>query len=217
MSLPVTVVIASLDDERWIGAAIDSARGAEVIVSDGGSADSTREIAAAHGARVIAAPPMRSRQFNAGAAAAGGEIVIFLHADTTLPAGAIDAVQHAADFGGFRIAFAEPSLRLRLAAALINARTLLTKCPWGDQAQFIRRSIFLDGGGFREIPLMEDYDLAQRMKRRSTILPLTVTTSGRRFLRLGLIRTALTNWTLVARWRLGTDAETLARIYRSTS
>ena len=216
MSAPVSVVIASLNDERTIGAAIDSARGAEVIVSDGGSADRTIAIAEARGARVIRSEAMRSKQFNRGAEAASGEMLIFLHADTILPQGAITAVIDAADFGGFRIAFAERSLRLRVAAMLINARTRMTKCPWGDQAQFIRRSLFLSSGGFKEIPLMEDYDLAQRMKRRSVILPLTVTTSGSRFLRLGLLRTAVINWTIVAQWRMGADADALARSYRKT-
>ena len=211
--MPVTVVIAALNAAETIAAAVDSASGAEVIVVDGGSRDETRSIASAHGARVLASPPMRSRQFNTGARAATGDSLIFLHADTTLPSGAVGAVERF-DFGGFRLRFAERSWRLRIAAALINLRTRLTKCPWGDQAQFIRRSLFLDGGGFREIPLMEDYDLALRMRKRSTILPLVVTTSGRRFLQKGIVGTAAINWYIVLRWRLGADAETLARIYR---
>jgi rSAM/selenodomain-associated transferase 2 len=217
VSLPVTVVIASLNDERWIEAAVDSALAAgagEVIVSDGGSTDGTRQIAETRGARVIASEPMRSRQFNRGAEAAGNETIIFLHADTTLPPGAAAAVLRTSGFGGFRIAFAERPWKLRLAAALINLRTRFTRCPWGDQGQFVRRSIFLQAGGFREIPLMEDYDLAVRMKRRATILPLIVTTSGRRFLERGLLRTTAMNWYIIARWRMGTDAETLASIYR---
>jgi hypothetical protein len=114
------------------------------------------------------------------------------------------------------MAFAEPARKLRVAAALINLRTRLTRCPWGDQAQFIRREVFLGGGGFRVMPLMEDYELATRMKRggRSVLLPLTVTTSGRRFLRKGLLRTAMLNWRIVARFRRGDDPQELARSYR---
>lgn len=215
---PVSVVIAALNDEQWIGAAVDSAvaaGAAEVIVSDGGSVDRTRDIAAWRGARVINSPPMRSRQFNAGAKEATQEAIIFLHADTTLPPGAGAAVSGALqrfEFGGFRISFAEHALQLRVAAAMINLRTRITRCPWGDQAQFIRRSSFT---GFREIPLMEDYELATRMKKRSTILPLAVTTSGRRFLEKGILRTAWINWSIVARWRRGEDAAVLARTYRS--
>jgi len=216
----VAVVIAALNDERSIAAAVDSALAsgsAEVIVSDGGSSDRTLEIAEERGARVMRSEAMRSRQFNRGAEAATQDAIIFLHADTTLPPGCATTVAEAlksADFGGFRISFAEPAMKLRIAATLINIRTRLTRCPWGDHAQFVRRSTFLAGGGFREIPLMEDYDLAVRMKRRSIVLPLAVTTSGRRFLRKGVLRTALMNWFIVARYRLGTDPEKLARMYR---
>jgi hypothetical protein len=163
---------------------------------------------------------MRARQLNLGAHAASHDALIFLHADTHLPPGAAQAVEDAlgrgADFGGFRIAFLEPARKLRVAAALINLRTRLTRCPWGDQAQFVRRETFLAMGGFLEIPLMEDYDLALRMKRRvrSVLLPLTVTTSGRRFLRKGVFRTAVHNWRTVIRYRRGADIDALARSYR---
>ncbi|HXG57459.1 MAG TPA: glycosyl transferase, partial [Thermoanaerobaculia bacterium] len=122
-----------------------------------------------------------------------------------------------ARFGGFRLRFSEPHPKLRLAAALINLRTSITRCPWGDQAQFIRRDDFLAGGGFREIPIMEDYELAVRMKRagRTAIVPLTVQTSGRRFLEKGLLRTAAINWRIIAAWRFGADPDELARLYRS--
>ncbi len=214
----MTVVVAARNEEGSIAAAVESAfagGAAEVIVADGASSDATRTVAASAAARVIECEPMRSRQLNRGAEAATNDALIFLHADTRLPAGAAAAVLDSLDtheFGGFRIAF--PERELRLVARLINLRTRLTRCPWGDQAQFIRRSTFLREGGFREIPLMEDYDLAVRMRRRSTILPLTVTTSGRRFLRLGRVRTAVLNWTIVMAWRAGISAERLARWYR---
>lgn len=214
--MSVTVLIAARNEERWIGASVASAIAAgadEVIVADGGSADRTREIAREAGATVLESEPMRSRQYNRGAEIAHGDALIFLHADTTLPPGAAAAVERAleqADFGGFRITFAEPSRRLRLAAFLINLRTRITRAPWGDQAQFVRRAGF---AGFREIPLMDDYELATRMKRR-VLLPLTVTTSGRRFLANGLVRTSVLNWTIVAAWRLGVSPQRLARWYR---
>jgi rSAM/selenodomain-associated transferase 2 len=217
----VTVVIPALNEEEWIVAAVSSAfesRAAEVIVVDGGSVDRTTRMATSAGARVLLSEPMRARQLNLGADAASHESLIFLHADTGLPVGAADAVEDAlskgADFGGFRIAFAEPSRKLRFAAAMINLRTRLTRCPWGDQAQFVRRETFLKSGGFREMPLMEDYELAIRMKHRSVLLPLTVTTSGRRFLRKGLLRTTAHNWRTVIRYRMGADIESLARSYR---
>lgn len=216
MTERVTVVISALNDEHSVGDAVDSAfaaGAAEVIVSDGGSSDRTREVATSHGATLIASLPWRSRQFNTGARAAQHDYVIFLHADTTLPRRACDAVSAAlqrANFGGFRISFKERSWKLRLAAGLINLRSRITRCPWGDQAQFIRRS----AGEFQEIPFMEDYELAVRMKRRATLLPLYVKTSGRRFLERGLVRTAILNWTIVAQWRRGVDPAVLAKKYR---
>jgi rSAM/selenodomain-associated transferase 2 len=211
------VVIAALNEEASIGAAVDSARAAgagEIIVADGSSRDRTAEIAAARGAKVIVCEAMRARQFNRGAALATGDALIFLHADTTLPAGAAAAVVEAlqrADFGGFLLRFAERALALRVSEILINVRTRITRCPWGDQAQFIRRTAF---PGFREIPIMEDYDLARRMRDRSVILGLRVITSGRRFLKKGALRTAITNWRIVAAWHRGVDPETLAKWYR---
>ena len=207
-----------MNEAATIGAAIDSAAGAEVIVADGGSSDGSIDIARSHGARVVEGERMRARQMNRAASEATGEAVIFLHADTILPAGALDAVsaalEHGYVFGGFRIAFLEPGLDG--VARAINARTRLTRAPWGDQAQFVVRDAFLRLGGFREIPIMEDYELASRMKRagRTTILPLTVRTSGRRFLQKGAVRTAAMNWTIIAAYHLGVSPERLARWYR---
>jgi rSAM/selenodomain-associated transferase 2 len=220
--MAVTVIIPTLNEEEWIAATVSSAFAAgasEVIVSDGGSVDRTARMATSAGARVLLSEPMRARQLNLGAHAASHEALIFLHADTRLPAGAAAAVEDAlrnADFGGFRIAFSEPSRKLRFVASMINLRTSISRCPWGDQAQFVRREDFLKGGGFLEIPLMEDYELAIRMKRsgRSVLLPLTVTTSGRRFLRKGVIRTAAHNWRTIIRYRMGADIDALARSYR---
>lgn len=221
--MAVTVIIPTLNEEDWIAGAVTSAfaaGAAEVIVADGGSTDRTARLATSAGARMLLSEPMRARQLNLGADAASHETLVFLHADSRLPAGAAaeveDALMNGADFGGFRIAFAEPSRRLRLAAAMINLRTSVTRCPWGDQAQFIRRETFLKAGGFLEMPLMEDYELAMRMKRhgRSVLLPMTVTTSGRRFLRKGLLRTAAHNWRTIIRYRLGADVDALARGYR---
>ena len=147
------------------------------------------------------------------------DALIFLHADTLLPFAAASRVIEALaghEFGGFRIRFAESDVRLRLAESLINVRTTLTRCPWGDQAQFISRERFLAVGGFREIPIMEDYEMAVRMKRsgRTTILRESVTTSGRRFLRRGVLRTTILNWRIVAAYRRGVDPADLAKMYR---
>ena len=211
------MIIPTLNEAATIGAAIDSAAGAEVIVTDGGSSDTTVAIASQHGARIIEGESMRARQMNRGAAEARGEALIFLHADTVLPPGAIDAVtaalENGSTFGGFQIAFLEPGLDG--VARAINFRTRLTRAPWGDQAQFFSRDSFREANGYREIPIMEDYEMARRMKRGSTtILPMTVRTSGRRFLEKGLVRTAVLNWTIIAAFHLGVSPEALARWYR---
>ena len=222
VSVSVSVLIPTFNEEDWLAGAIDSAfaaGAAEVIVADGASVDRTPRIAKARGARLLLAERPRARQLNAAASAAAHENIIVLHADTRLPAGAAAAVAEAleeVDFGGFRIAFIERSPRLRLAAMLINLRTAMTRAPWGDQAQFIRRETLLRGGGFRDMPFMEDYELAVRMARagRTRLLPLRVRTSGRRFLRLGLVRTVAINWTIILRYRRGADPEELVKLYR---
>lgn len=225
MQRGLAVIIPALNEEKTVEAAVRSARRAgasEIIVADGGSSDATAARARDAGARVLDCPPMRSRQMNLGAAETGSSVLLFLHADSELPEGAADSVLNAVDrgvrFGGFRIEFIERSPRLRVAAAMINARTSFTRCPWGDQAQFIAREEFDRIGGFREIPLMEDYVLAVQMRRetKTALLPAKVRTSGRRFLRKGLFLTALTNWTIIARFRAGADPAELARIYRGT-
>jgi rSAM/selenodomain-associated transferase 2 len=211
----LTVVIPALNEEFRVAAAVRSAFEAgasEVIVVDGGSADATVQVARDAGARVLEGETMRAKQLNLGAREASNDAIIFLHADTILPRGAAEAVRSSgASFGGFRIAFAERSVRLHIAAFLINLRTAITRQPWGDQAQFVSRAAF---PGFREIPIMEDYDLARRMKPR-VVLPLAVITSGRRFLEKGLLRTAAINWATIVRYHLGADVEALARRYRT--
>jgi len=219
--MPVSVVIPALNEAERIGATIDAAFAAgasEVLVADAGSSDATVSIARARGARVIEGERSRGRQLNRGAEAASHDALIFLHADTLLPLHACEEVERAltsgAIFGGFRIAFLEPGLRF--VAFMINARTRLTRAPWGDQAQFTTRAHFLRLGGFPDMPIMEDYELARRMKRegRTVLLPLTVRTSGRRFLQKGIVRTSLLNWRIIASYHLGVSPERLARWYR---
>jgi rSAM/selenodomain-associated transferase 2 len=216
--VPVSVVIPTLNEEARVGATIDAAfaaGAAEVIVADGGSSDATIAIAQEKHAHVVTGEDMRARQLNLGAREAKHDAIIFLHADTILPEGACDAVELAlvmgVIFGGFRIAFLEDGLRT--VAALINARTKFTREPWGDQAQFVSRCAF---PGYREIPIMEDYELARRMKRagRTAMLPLTVRTSGRRFRELGPFRTAALNWWIIVCYHAGVSPERLARWYR---
>lgn len=215
----VSVIIPSLNEAGGIGATVDSAfaaGAAEVLVADGGSQDATLAIARARGATVITGETMRARQLNRGAQAASHEALIFLHADTLLPEGACEAVIAALQdhlFGGFRVRFVERTPGMRWTELAINTRTRITRCPWGDQAQFIRRVAFT---GYREIPIMEDYELAIRMKHLgpTILLPLEVRTSGRRFLRNGHLRTTALNWLIIVSYHCGVDPERLARWYR---
>ena len=211
----VSVIIPTLNEEAHIGATIDTAfaaGAAEVLVCDGGSSDATVAIARERGARVVSGERRRARQLNRGAAEAAHEWLLFLHADTLLPPGACEAVARSnADFGGFLIRFIEPGWRLRYVAFMVNLRTRLTRAPWGDQGHFARRAAF---PGYPDFPIMEDYELARRMRRRAAILPLRVRTSGRRFLKKGVIRTSVINWWIVFAYHCGVSPERLARWYR---
>lgn len=223
MAIRLSVIIPALNSGSEIRGAIRSAfdaGAAEVIVADGGSADDTITAARASGATVVEGERIRGRQMNAGARGATGDVLLFLHADTRLPSETAPAIEKAVltgiRFGGFRLRFREKSLALRLAERLINFRSRVTQCPWGDQAQWIQASLFTSSGGYRPDPLMEDYEMAIRMKRRTrtAVLAPMVETSGVRFLEEGVLRTVVTNWWIVVRWRLGASPERLAAIYR---
>jgi rSAM/selenodomain-associated transferase 2 len=192
----------------------------EVVVTDGGSTDRTRELAAGLGAKVVLGPAGRGAQLNRGAAATDAEILLFLHADTTLPPGAAAAVREAVARGccggGFRVRFVPERALFRLGAAVANARTRITRVPLGDQAQFVTREAFARLGGYREWPLLEDLDFARRLKRagRVAMLPLAVDTSARRFERRGPVRTVATNWLIWTLFLCGVSPARLARLYR---
>lgn len=224
MSARIAVVIPTLNEEASLELAIASARQAEpdeIVVSDGGSRDRTLTIAEACGARILTSERMRARQMNAAARSTRAEILLFLHADTELPPAAGARIRQAIDdgfaFGGFRIRFTEDESRLRVAAAMINVRTSITRCPWGDQAQFVTRERFDAAGGFPEMSIMEDYEFARRMKALGgvTILPEKVATSGRRFLQRGVLATAALNWRIILSYHLGASPEDLRRLYGS--
>jgi rSAM/selenodomain-associated transferase 2 len=196
----------------------------EIIVADGGSSDNTVAIAESFGARVVRADRGRAGQQNRGAAAAGGEILLFLHADTILPAGFGEAVRTclarpAAVAGAFRLAIAGPGRGLRLIEALANWRSRRLRMPYGDQALFLRRQTFLRLGGFPEQEIMEDFELVRRLRQlgRIELLELAVSTSARRWRQLGPIRTTLINQAIILGYLLGCSPYSLASWYRSSS
>ena len=222
----MSVIIPALDEAAQIAAAIASARAAsvgEVIVVDGGSGDATVESARVAGATVITAARGRARQMNAGAAAATGEVLLFLHADTRLPPGfdaAVDAAlaDPAVVGGRFDLRLEPGSPFLDLTAALINLRSRLTGIATGDQALFVRRAVFEAMGGFEDIPLMEDVAFTRALKDRGRVARLRarVTTSARRWQRDGPLRTVLLMWWLRFLYWRGVPPAELKRRYADT-
>jgi rSAM/selenodomain-associated transferase 2 len=194
-------------------------RGVEVIVVDGGSNDTTVQSALPSADHVITASRGRARQMNAGAAAADGEVLLFLHADTTLPPDAdrlvIDAlVGSNRVWGRFDVRIDGPG-SLSVVAAMMNIRSRLTGIATGDQAMFVGRAAFAAAGGFPEIELMEDIALSRRLKAFSPPLCLQqrVVTSGRRWQQRGILRTILLMWRLRLAYFFGAKPAALARQY----
>jgi rSAM/selenodomain-associated transferase 2 len=191
----------------------------EVIVVDGESSDGTAERARPLADRVLEAPAGRARQMNVGAAAARGDLLLFLHADSLVPAGFAAAIVGAcrdAIGGRFDIQLDAPGLAFRVIERAISIRSRLSGIFTGDQGLFIRREVFEALGGFPDQPLCEDLALSEAKKRRGRViaLRLRITTSARRWQRRGILRTVLLMWWIRARWALGTDPAALARLYR---
>jgi rSAM/selenodomain-associated transferase 2 len=217
----IAVVIPAVDEAERIRDAVSSAQvpDAQVWVVDGGSRDATLARAAAAGARTLAAPRGRARQLEYGWRASRGEVVLFLHADSRLPAGWAEAVRAAlADpgvaGGAFRLRFdgAGAALRWLERGAWLRARAF--GLPYGDQALFARRAALEAAGGVPQAPIMEDLDLVRALRRqgRLVLLPLAVTTSPRRY-RGRALRHMLRNWVALAAWRLGVDRARVAAWY----
>ena len=196
-------------------------QGAEVILVDGGSQDGSDRCIEAHGLRLVRAPRGRAVQMNAGAAAARGDVLLFLHADTRLPPQAWQRLQsvlppQALAWGRFDVAIDGQATTLRLVAWMMNARSRLTGIATGDQALFMTRAAFDAVGGSPEQPLMEDIEISRRLCHLARPICLTerVRTSGRRWEQRGVWRTIFLMWRLRwAYWR-GVPASQLAKAYQ---
>jgi rSAM/selenodomain-associated transferase 2 len=223
--MKLSIIMPVLDEAQGVGAALRAlqplrARGHEVIVVDGGSEDGTPELAAPLADRVIAAPRGRASQMNRGAAAAAGEVLLFLHADTYLPPAADRLVQQALAGGGrcwgrFDVRIEGRSPLLGVVGFCMNLRSRLTGIATGDQAIFATRAAFGRVDGFPEIALMEDIAFSRRAKRLSApaCLRAAATSSGRRWDRHGVLRTILLMWRLRLAYFFGARADALARLY----
>lgn len=194
---------------------------AEVIVVNGDAEDGTLPpLRGRHaGVRWVACPPGRGRQMNAGAQAASGRWLLFLHADTRLDDRWLDALREAesrdAVGGAFRFTLDSPRAAARLVERGVAWRTRWFGLPYGDQGLFVRRDVFAALGGFRPYPLMEDVDLVRRLRRRGALVlsAVPVRTSPRRWERDGWLRRSLRNLTLVALYLGGASPYRLARFY----
>jgi rSAM/selenodomain-associated transferase 2 len=233
MKMTISVIIPTLNEERTIMATLahTAALGFnELIVVDGGSLDQTPVLVESYRRKtqppaqspiqLVITPCGRARQMNEGARTSGGEILLFLHADTQLPDDAKTMIEATlADqrmMGGrFNVRFDCPSMWGTIISMMMNWRSRLSGIATGDQALFVRRHIFEQIGGFADIPLMEDIDFSRRLKRKgaTAALTATVTTSFRRWKQQGPLRTILLMWALRFLYWIGVSSHTLNRWY----
>ena len=191
----------------------------ELLIVDGGSHDGTPDIAQRYG-QVISSARGRAIQMNAGAAAASGDVLLFLHADTLLPDDAFPAIEKALASprvvgGAFRLCFNCDRWPYKLVAFSINLRSHLSKVFTGDQAYFIRAASFRAVGGYPDQPLMEDLEIITRLRKigKVVLLPQYVTTSARRHEKLGLARSVLFMWYMRTLYRFGVSPAQLQHMY----
>jgi len=220
----LSVIVPTLNEAAALGRTLEcvrSADGIEIIVADGGSQDATREVAAQAGARVLVTAAGRAAQQNEGAAVSRGRHLLFLHADTLLPDGYADLIRRTLErpatvAGAFRFRTDGSSAAMRLVEWGANIRSALFQWPYGDQGLFMEKRVFDELGGFSPLPIMEDYELVSRLRRRGPVVTLNeaAITSARRWQRLGALRTTGLNLAMVAGFRAGVPPERLARFYR---
>lgn len=195
-------------------------RGHELIVVDGGSRDATPSLAAAGADRVLEGPRGRARQMNAGAEAARGEVLWFVHADSRVPEAAdsliADALRGGGRWGWFDVRLSGRHPLLRVVEWMMNRRARLTRIATGDQGLFISTELFRAAGGFADIELMEDVELSARLRHHARPMPVAkpLVTSSRRWERCGILRTILLMWQLRLAYALGAHPAALARRYR---
>lgn len=223
-SLKISIVIPVLNEAPTISQVISIAQTAtnvEIIVADGGSSDGTPEIAKSLGVQVVFTTPGRATQMNEGAAAATGDILLFLHADTHLPEGFDTCVRQALAKGGtvggaFELKIDAPLPSLRLVEKGVNCRSHFLQMPYGDQAIFLKTATFNQIGGFPDLPVMEDFEFVRRLKKqgRIEIVPQPVLTSARRWQQLGVLKTTAINQIVIIAYFLGVSPDRLAFWYK---
>lgn len=222
----ISVIMPVLNEEKAIGpalAALTALKPHEIIVVDGGSTDRTRSISGEAGAKVLMTSPGRARQMNRGALEATGDVLVFLHADTRLPASAFrdieSALSDARYLGGrFDVELDSDRWLLKVVGFMISLRSRLSKVGTGDQAIFVRREMFAELGGFPDMPLMEDIAFCRMLKRMGDVACLRskAVTSARRWETDGVWRTIFRMWTLKLLYFAGVSPVRLKRFYADT-
>ena len=220
----LSVIIPTLNEEMSLQRALDSvglpSDSLEVIVVDGGSSDHTIQIAQCHGCKVFTGNPGRAYQMNAGAAIATGEHLLFLHADTRLPKDYRIEIERVLGTpvacGAFPLQIDAPGFALRMVESGVAIRSGLLQMPYGDQALFFRSADFYAQNGFKQMSIMEDYELVVRMRKigRIGLASEPVRTSARRWMKKGILRTTFVNQLCVVAYKLGFSDSTIARLYR---
>lgn len=195
----------------------------EIIVVDGGSQDNTVEIAASSGVSVLSVSGGRAAQMNTGAAEAKGQTLLFLHADTLLPIGYYDMICQAlktpsAAVGAFRFQTDGSGAEIRAMEWFTNFRSTVLHFPYGDQGLFLEKRVFEEIGGFPDLPIMEDFELVRRLRRRGDVVMIRepAVTSARRWSELGVLRTTLINQFMILGFLAGMKPSKLKQIYRRT-
>ncbi|MEO8432442.1 MAG: TIGR04283 family arsenosugar biosynthesis glycosyltransferase [Acidobacteriota bacterium] len=216
-------VIIPLRDEKADAASrfADVARDpdAEILVADGGNEPATLEAFRKIGARILTGEGTRGARLAQAAGRARGDVLLFLHSDSRLPPGALEAVRKAAargaSAGAFSLAYEGADARLRWIAAGANLRSRLFGLPFGDQGLFVDRELYASVGGFRDLPICDDLDLVRRVSRvtRIRILPERTVTSPRRYRERGPLRQVLRSWLVQIGWFAGVSPERLERWY----
>jgi rSAM/selenodomain-associated transferase 2 len=224
----ISVIIPCLNDGGVIGDLLGSLqflrnKGHEVIVADGGSSDCSRDVARPLVDQLVTSGPGRARQMNAGAKSAGGDLLWFLHADSRLPEGCLEAVVQSQErgyqWGRFDIRLSGKHPMLRVVEFMMNWRSRLSAIATGDQGIFVQSDLFRTVGGYTDIPLMEDVDISRKLKRHAVPDCLThaIETSSRRWERNGIFRTIFQMWWLRFRYWFGAAPDKLARAYGQCS
>jgi len=223
-TLSISIITPVLNEEQQIVPLLDSLAGnegnVEHIFVDGGSTDRTCALLQQYPVRLLCSPPGRGLQQNVGAQAAAGDILLFLHCDTRLPDNFPALIQNTLNTpgrvaGAFSLAIDHPGWPYRLVENGANVRSRLLNLPYGDQALFMKKNAFKRSGGFPDHPILEEITLLRRLRRRGSIgiIAASVTTSARRWQRLGIVQTTLINQVLLAGLFMGFSPQRLARLY----